>query len=94
MKINPAWKKEFDEVSTNLREERAFYRENKEAYVSDMRELKNELKKDASEWDCEVINNMCRCAQERKVNMDVSMETIIHLKHCLETIDLRWAKYC
>ena len=38
MKINPAWKKEFDEVSTNLREERAFYRENKEAYVPDMRE--------------------------------------------------------
>lgn len=94
MKINPVWKNEYTTVRDDLREERAFYKENKEAFESDMKELKNELKKDPSEWDCELINNMCRCAQERKVNMDISKETIEHMRDCLKSLDLRWTKYC
>lgn len=42
--------------------------------------------KDASDWDCDVINNMSRCSQERKVNIDLSLVEVEHLESVKNSI--------
>lgn len=70
-----------------IKQEKSNLKENKEDYIEDIKNLKEELRKDASDWDCDVINNMSRCSQERKVNIDLSLAEIEHLELVKKSIN-------
>lgn len=79
-------KEKLKKINEMIKQEKFHLKENKEAYKADMKSLKEELAKDASEWDCNIIDNMSRCAQERKVNIDLSLAEIEHLEEVKNSI--------
>lgn len=91
MKINQEWAKENRTINLELQNARMELRESKQAYANDKRELKEELVKDPSEWDCETIDNMARCIKDRA-------KEIIYYKAEIETLKNKqavnlWKKY-
>ena len=79
-------KEKLKKINEMIKQEKSHLKENKEAYKTDMKSLKEELAKDASEWDCNTIDNMSRCAQERKVNIDLSLAEVKHLEEVKNSI--------
>lgn len=79
-------KEKLKKINEMIKQEKSWLKENKEAYIEDIKNLKEELRKDASDWDCDVINNMSRCAQERKVNIDLSLAEVEHLESVKNSI--------
>ena len=79
-------KEKLKKINEMIKQEKSWLKENKEAYIEDIKNLKEELRKDASDWDCDAINNMSRCAQERKVNIDLSLAEIEHLESVKNSI--------
>ena len=79
-------KEKLKKINEMIKQEKSWLNENKEAYIEDIKNLKEELRKDASDWDCDVINNMSRCAQERKINIDLSLAEVEHLESVKNSI--------
>lgn len=79
-------KEKLKKINEMINQEKSHLKENKEAYKADMKSLKEELSKDASDWDCDVINNMSRCSQERKVNINLSLAELKHLEEVKNSI--------
>lgn len=79
-------KEKLKRINEMIKQEKSWLEENKEAYIEDIKNLKEELRKDASDWNCDVINNMSRCAQKRKVNIDLSLAEVEHLESVKNSI--------
>lgn len=79
-------KEKLNKINEMIKQEKSWLKENREAYKNNMKNLKEELAKDASDWDCDVINNMSRCAQERKVNINLSIAEVEHLESVKNSI--------
>lgn len=91
MKINQEWAKENRIINLELQNARMELRESKQAYANDMKELKAELAKDPSDWNCETIDNMARCAKDR-ANEIIDWKAEIETLKNKQAVNL-WKKY-
>lgn len=88
-KFNDEWATRERIIKLELREARQNLREAKHALASDMKELKQEIAKGPSDWNCDTINNMSLCAQDRAKEVKACELDIANLIEELETNTFR-----
>lgn len=91
MKINKEWAQENRIINLEIANARMDLKEAKQAYAYDMKTLREEIAKGATEWNCDTINNMALCAQDRAKEIKDYEQIIADLKE-KQAVNL-WRKY-
>lgn len=91
MKINQEWKQRENIIKLELRDLKEQQKEAMQAFAYDMKTLKEEIAKNPSEWDCDLINNMSLCAKDRNEELKVIRYNIERLESERKTN--AWKKY-